>query len=270
MNGDVRNIGKWEDINRNRDFMKCLDIDDESFESDQDKKMPFPPLGKEAKGKTIEIESDFGNAVLHKSYAELLDIRRSERIYDANMPLTQSQLAFLLWSAQGVQQVVGDNYASLRPAASGGARHAFETYIVVRNVEGLVPGIYHYLPLEHVGEKRVAVELLGSFPDNRELLSDMLVGQKWAEAASVVLFLSCVAYRTEWRYSSFAHRVSLIDFGHVGQNLMLSASAMGLGSCCVAAYDQALCDQTLGLDGYEEYTVYAFVAGNPKRRENAR
>ena len=266
MSDDVRNQGKWKEINLHRDFMKCPDTEDESFESDQDKKMPFPPLGKDAKGEIIEISADFGNAVIKNSYIELLDIRRSERIFDANTPLTQNQLAFLLWSAQGVQQIVGDNYASLRPVASGGARHAFETYIAVRNVEGLDPGIYHYLPLKHVGEKRVAIEFLGRFPDNKEHLSNMLAGQKWAEAAQVVMFLSCVAYRTEWRYSSFAHRVSLIDFGHVGQNLMLSASAMGLGSCCIAAYDQALCDQALGLDGYEEYTVYAFVAGNPRRR----
>jgi len=92
----------------------------------------------------------------------------------------------------------------------------------------------------------------------------MLAFQKWATSAPVVVYLTCVAYRAEWRYSIMAHRVVLIDLGHVGQNLMLSASAMGLGSCCIAAYDQTLCDQALGIDGYEEYTVYACTIGKTK------
>lgn len=264
MSDEIRNVGKWEEIDRNRSFMKCPDSSEMLFTSDQDKKMPFPPLCKEAQGKITELSAVFDDIVLNESYQVLLDVRRSERVYDSKTPITQNQLAFLLWSAQGVQEILGDNYVTLRPVASGGARHAFETYIIVRNVEGLEPGIYHYLPLEHVGEKRVAIELLGNFPSEKGHLSKMLLGQKWAEAAPVAIFLSCVAYRAEWRYSYFAHHVALIDLGHVGQNLMLSASAMGLGSCCIAAYDQTLCDQTLGLDGYEEYTVYSCVVGNPK------
>jgi nitroreductase len=58
-----------------------------------------------------------------------------------------------------------------------------------------------------------------------------------------------------------AHRVMLIDLGHLGQNVMLSAAGLGLGSCCMAAYDQTLCDETLGLDGLTEYTVYAISVG---------
>jgi hypothetical protein len=37
-----------------------------------------------------------------------------------------------------------------------------------------------------------------------------------------------------------------------------------LGSCCIAAYDQKLCDEGLGLDGTEEYMVYGITVGTPK------
>ena len=264
---DTRNAGRREEIDRNRKFMKSSDFDDVSFESDQGKKMPFPPLCKSAKGEVIELPADFDDILIHDAYSELLDIRRSERVYDAKAPVTQNQLAFILWSTQGIQKVVGRKYRTLRPVASAGARHSFETYFIARRVEGLAPGIYHYLPMEHVGEKRVAVEFWGDFPHPAEHLTKMLADQRWTKAAPVALFLSCVVYRAEWRYSTFAHRAALIDLGHVGQNLMLSASALGLGSCCIAAYDQALCDQTLGLDGQEEYTVYAFTAGNHRQRK---
>jgi nitroreductase len=56
----------------------------------------------------------------------------------------------------------------------------------------------------------------------------------------------------------------LIDIGHVGQNAMLSASALGLGSCCLAAFDSAKCDQALEVDGTDEYTVYVVTVGQVK------
>ena len=42
----------------------------------------------------------------------------------------------------------------------------------------------------------------------------------------------------EWRYSLAAHRVILIDAGHVCQNLYLACEAIRAGTCAVAAYDQ--------------------------------
>ncbi|MDR2570240.1 MAG: SagB/ThcOx family dehydrogenase [Oscillospiraceae bacterium] len=264
MNNCTRNEGMWDEIDQNRDFLKCPDFSIVMAGSDQEKELTQPPLCKSATGEIIEISADFDDAIKCDSYTGLLDIRRSERVYDKDTPMTQNQLAFLLWSIQGVQSIKGANYATLRPVPSGGARHPFETYFLARNVDGLKPGIYHYLPLEHVGEKRVAIELVKEFTEDVDCVSDMLEGQKWASDAPVIVFLSCVAYRAEWRYTVFAHRVVLIDLGHAGQNLMLSAAAMGLGSCCMAAYNQKLCDDAIGLDGYEEYTVYACSVGKVK------
>jgi nitroreductase len=45
---------------------------------------------------------------------------------------------------------------------------------------------------------------------------------------------------------------------------MLSAAALGLGSCCLAAFDVEKCDSVLKLDGLEEYTVYAATVGYVK------
>lgn len=248
-------------MDKGREFMKCPDFGEKMPDSDQAKKLPQPPLFKEVKGAVMELSADFESAILCGSYAELLDIRRSERNFAEEKIMTQDQLAFLLWGSQGVQTVRGRGYASFRPVPSGGARHPFETYIAVRNVDGLAPGLYRYLPQEHIGEKRVSIEILGEIHNHSSNVVKMLAGQQWAANAQVVLFLSCTAYRAEWRYADMAHRVVLIDQGHVGQNWMLSASAMGMGSCCIAAYDQKTCDKVLGLDGVEEYTVYACAVG---------
>ena len=156
--------------------------------------------------------------------------------------------------------------STFRPVPSGGARHPFELYMTIKNVEGLEPGFYHYVPTKHIGQKKVTIERLGPLFDDYETnMSDLLVGQKWATKAPVILFLSCLPYRAEWRYNDAAHRVMLIDLGHVGQNLMLSATALGLGSCCLAAYHQKLCDETFGFNGIDEYTVYVLPVGKAKK-----
>lgn len=77
----------------------------------------------------------------------------------------------------------------------------------------------------------------------------------------MVFFFTCVPYRAEWRYSIYAHRIVMVDLGHVGQALYMAAEALGLGTCGVGAFAQKPCDELFRLDGEEEYTVYAQPVG---------
>ena len=248
---------------QNRKFMHCPKFGDIMEESDQKKEIPHPPHSHPVKGELVALP-DFGDVVKNDSYVNLLDIRRSERVFE-DKAMTRQEFAFMLWSAQGIQDFRGEaKVSTLRPVPSGGARHPFELYAVVKNVEGLKPGIYRYAPLLNVGEKKVQVEFLGNFDNHDERIAEAMADQKWTAKAQVVLILTCVPYRAEWRYREAAHRVVLIDLGHVGQNIMLSAAALGLGSCCIAAYNQEACDKILNVDGDTEYTVYAVAVGNVK------
>jgi len=251
-------------IKQNRDFMKCPSFTDAMSKSDQSKSIAHPPHGKEISGQLITLHPFADrpeSPVIESSYTALLDARRSVRKYDESKSMTQSQLAFLLHSSQGIQEYRGKDEAfTLRPVPSGGARHPFETYVLVRNVQGLEAGLYYYAPAANVSEKKVSLAYVGPEAE-QEHISEMLVGQSWGAKAHALVFLTCVAYRSEWRYAENSHRVMLIDLGHVGQNLMLSAASMGLGSCCMAAYDQKLCDEFLQVDGEEEYTVYVVPVG---------
>ena len=246
-------------IHENRRSMQCPDFKDGMQESDQSKGIKAPEFGKPRVGELVVLPG-FCDVVKVDSYVRLLDARRSIRKYSEN-PMTQAELAFMLWSAQGIQ-AERNKVATLRPVPSGGARHPFETYIAVANVEGLDSGLYHYRPTENIGEKMCTIEKKGE-RISEEKVTEMLANQTWAAKASVVFFYSCIPYKAEWRYVDMAHRVVLIDLGHLGQNVMLSACALGLGSCCMAAYSQRACDEALGLDGLEEYTVYAIAVGTP-------
>ena len=79
---------------------------------------------------------------------DAIENRNSIRKY-SDKPLTLEELSWLLWATQGVKEIHDKKVYTKRTVPSAGARHAFETYVLVNNVEGLFPGVYRYLALEH-------------------------------------------------------------------------------------------------------------------------
>jgi SagB-type dehydrogenase family enzyme len=65
----------------------------------------------------------------------------------------------------------------------------------------------------------------------------------------------------KWRYSERSFRYFFLDAGHVCQNLYLAAESIGLGACAVGAFDDDEINSLLGLDGEEQFVVYAGAAG---------
>jgi SagB-type dehydrogenase family enzyme len=192
----------------------------------------------------------------------LIRDRRSARIYTGER-MSLLQLSFLLWATQGIKKLRGKKYATLRTVPCGGARHEFETYLVVQNVEGLIPGAYHYLPMEH------ALERLRPMEETSDAINEALCGQTWAAKANVVFFWSMVPYRAEWRYGIYAHRIALIDAGHIGQNLYLACTGLSLGTCAIGAFSDPVCNALFELDGVEEYIVYTAPVGTVRECDTA-
>lgn len=246
-------------IERGRHFMKGDMSDGEyanDFESDQDLKKPQPPLvkAKMTDHESIMLPKNFEALDYNPDIISVIYRRKSSRVYTEEK-MTLLQLSFLLFATQGVKDIRGKNYATLRTVPCGGARHEFETYLAVRKVESLEPGIYHYLPMEH------ALEFLHGFTDERTEISESLDEQVFASKANVVFYWAMVAYRAEWRYGIYAHRVALIDAGHVCQNLYLGCTAINLGVCGIAAFSHEKCCKLLNIDGEEEYVVYTAPVG---------
>ncbi len=117
--------------------------------SDQQKGLPQPPLElpHDPKRPLIDLPTPSTLAVPATAIRTAIEQRRSIRAY-RHEPLTSEELSFLLWCTQGVQHVHGSQ-ATFRTVPSAGARHAFETYLLVNDVEGLEPGLYRYLALAH-------------------------------------------------------------------------------------------------------------------------
>lgn len=185
------------------------------------------------------------------SLMDVINRRRSLRDY-VQTPLPLEDLATLLHSAQGITEPTYPKRAS----PSAGALYPLEVYIAVHRVDGLEPGLYHYAVREH------ALEQLRAGNMQRPLMVACL-DQEHAQTAAVVFILSAIFQRERWKYQGRAYRYVLIEAGHVGQNLYLTATALGLGCCAIGAfYDDALND-LLGVDGEREAALYVLTVGKP-------
>ena len=239
-------------------FMRAEPLQsDEPYQTDQEQKLPQPPLVKarmRPEEAPIALPQDFTGLAQGLDLTQIIRRRKSSRVY-TQQGMTLQQLSYLLWATQGVRGVRGKSYATLRTVPSGGARHPFETYLLVQQVDGLVPGAYHYLPMEH------QLEFLGPVEDLRANITASLAQQSWAAKADVVFYWSCVPYRAEWRYGIMAHRIVMVDAGHMGQNLYMACAGLGLGTCGIGAFDDDLCGELFGLDDADEFIVYTAPVG---------
>jgi len=254
-NTDIKGI-----IKVHREVMK--EKDTEGIASEQFQGLPQPLLANEKKSDiVIELPDSYDPVVVNNNFMEVLNNRTSRRKYSEDS-LSLLELAYLLWSTQGVKKVIGkERKATIRTVASAGARHPFETYLFVNRVEGLEPGLYHYLALEH------KLEYLGEVKDQTEKVTEAFGGQEFFATAPVGFVWTVVPYRSEWRYTVNAQKYALLDAGHVCQNLYLAAESIGCGTCAIGAYEQDLADNLLDLsseptsDKENEFVVYAASVG---------
>lgn len=151
------------------------------------------------------------------SVEESLAKRESIRSFSSR-PLAMSDLSQILWSAQGITRPWGG-----RTAPSAGALYPLELYVVLRE------GVFHYIPRGHqlirISEKNV----LGD-------LASAALGQQCVRDAPVVVVISAVYERMAKKYGRRGERYVNIEVGHVAQNVLLQAVALGIGAVPIGAY----------------------------------
>ena len=179
--------------------------------------------------------------------------RRTLRKY-AETGLTLEETAYLLWVSQGVKRV-SSRPATARTVPSAGARHAFETYLLVNRVEGLTPGLYRYAAIEH------GLLALPAEADIAERVTHACLDQPQVKQSAATFIWVAVVERMYWRYVERGYRYLHLDAGHVCQNLALGAEQVGCGICPIAAFDDELLNQALGLDGEDMFVVYLASLG---------
>ena len=178
--------------------------------------------------------------------------RRSTREF-SRAPLSSEQLSQLLRLTGGRS---GERWGNrLRTAPSSGALYPIELYPVVLNVDGVDPGVHHYAVADHTLELVRSGDLRGAVVQHGLL-------QDWLGDAGVVLYLTVIFQRMRFKYRDRTYRYGLIEAGHLGQNIYLAATSMGLGACAVGAFMDDRVNAMLGVDGREEAAVYMVAVGS--------
>jgi len=250
-----------------RKYRRFLSSDDwetysqKEHPTDQRLKVPAPPIEKPFPDHALLIDLTPPDQ-LSVGRAPLLDVirKRESRRKFSTEPLSLEELSFLLWATQGIRNVTdrdGRPLRSFRTVPSGGGRHALETYLVVSRVTGVDPGLYRYLPVEH------KLLPLRNDHDLADRIARASYEQTFIKDGAVIFVWTTIPYRAEWRYSIVAHKMILLDAGHVCQNLYLAAEGIGAGTCAIAAYRQKLLDELIGVDGEDEFVIYLAPVGRP-------
>lgn len=196
-------------------------------------------------------------ASLDLPLGEAIRQRRSMRDFDSG-PIAFDALAALLHAGYGVTRVLppGDDRPALsqRSVPSGGALYPLELYAAAVRVGKLEPGLYHFDPL-WPGLEVLRPGLTG------EHLAALSTYPEIASSCAVLVFVAAIFGRTRFKYGLRGYRFALLEAGHVLQNVVLAATALGLAAVPLGAFYDRRTDAFLGLDGVNESTLYAVALG---------
>ncbi len=221
--------------------------------TDQSEGKPQPKLFKEFFGERIPLPSIETLKLPNIELNEAIKRRQSHRKY-SKKPLDTEALSYALWATQGVKKVV-EGRATFRTVPSAGARHAFETLILVNHMEDLETGLYAYDAEHH------ALVFLKPYDQVSDKILAGCLNQRMVIDAAVTFFWFADIERMSYRYGERGYRYLLLDAGHICQNLYLVAEALHAKTCAIGAFDDDVLNQALELNTEQETVLYAAPLG---------
>jgi SagB-type dehydrogenase family enzyme len=196
-------------------------------------------------------------ASLTMPLGEAITSRASARDMEAS-PLTLSNVATILHYAYGVTRKDTDmSPRALRTVPSGGALYPLEIFFHSANVEGLRPGLYHFNP----AKRNIRFLREGNAT---KTICESLLQPNLALGASLVIFITAIFERSIFKYQDRGYRYTLLETGHVAQNINLVSAALSLGCVNLGGFLDREIDDYLDLDGVTHSTVYMVVIGGKR------
>ncbi len=193
---------------------------------------------------SIELPNAYNS---ESTLKDLLEKRESTRTFSEE-PLELIEIACILGSCRITDP---KRNPEKRTYPSGGARFPVELYLISFNVKDLEPGAYHYNTRRGALEKLWQKDLSNK---QRDLISPYL------ENPSATIIFTSVISRSEVKYGTRAYPLSLIEAGHMGQNIHLACAEIGIGSCSVSGFVDDTVKSILDLTD-DEIPIYSISLG---------
>jgi SagB-type dehydrogenase family enzyme len=191
---------------------------------------------------------------IEMSVDEAIGKRRSVRTF-ADRPLPLAHVARVLHSAYGITQTRGG--VGHRGVPSGGGLYPIEIYLIASHVDTLEPGVYHFQPSDSSLERVLEGDYsLGVYEAANQ--------QDAVNSQPALLVIAARFDRSTWKYSDRGYRYVYIEAGAVCQSIYLQATALGLGTCAVGAFNDDALSALLEVDGIDEAPLLVMPLGFPK------
>ena len=172
---------------------------------------------------------------------EALARRRSVRTFTAK-PLTQAEISQLLWAAQGITDDKGH-----RTAPSANAQYYLRIYLASAD------GFFEYVPSGHQLKKLQAQDLRAK-----------LSVQPSVKTAPFVLVIAGEYERGIEKYGADkGPKIVAMEAGHVAENVLLQATALGLGAVPVAGFEPKDAQKAASLPA-QHMPIYLLPVGHIK------
>ncbi len=165
----------------------------------------------------------------------------------------------LLHTANGITETQHSDDGScwnFRTTPSGGGLFPIELYCVVVDIEGMERGLYYFNAIEHsLYQIECGSDVVDRLSDAMPALGEAI------ESSNVCFLMNSVLTRIKFKYGERAYRFALIEVGHIGQNILLGAQALGLGGLCVGGFLDDAMNAIIRVDGVTEAVQYCVVVG---------
>jgi len=179
--------------------------------------------------------------------------------------ITFEDLSTLLQYSAGINHVLVENgngsKSGFRTYPSAGGLYPLEIYLVVNRVTDLPSGLYHYNVRENCLES--------IFTDNLyDKLNSLHIRDQLITESGVSILITSVFKRNTYKYGNRGYRFTLMEVGHLSQNIALVSEALKLGSCNIGGYEDDELNTLLNIDGVNEAVIGELAVGLPNLRGN--
>ena len=166
-----------------------------------------------------------------------------------NEKITFEEFSSLLLFSCGLNEDRG-NERRFYPSA--GARYPIEMYILASHIVDLERGIYHF------NVKDSCLEKIIDTPNNN-YFHELVDFEPEAGTPNILLMTSVIS-RSETKYGINSYRYSLIEAGHIGQNIYQNCFLLNIACCALGGIFNDNISSTLDLDK-NEIPIYAIAFG---------
>jgi len=198
---------------------------------------------------------------LHASLETAIGLRRTVRIF-TGAPVSLRQLSALLQFGAGCNDTplpaVPGGPAAGRVYPSAGSLYPVEVLVRPLRVEELSSRYCRYQPASHR-----LVRSDDRADDVSAATQEMLDSNGIAAASLVMLLWADFTRPSLGKYGEKAYRFVLLEAGHLAQNVLLVAAAVGLAGVPICGFDDEALALEAGLAYPRQVVLYALALGVP-------